>query len=242
MSRNPCEEFEITIEMRRHGAADAAALVRLDAHLLSCEACRSYERLAGGTDEALQRRTGEAESRMDWKGLRRKVSAGRENFVHAGFFAAALWSVVLGILWLVRFGALKTRIFDPLPQVLPVLVLLTTFGLGMPACWILWVLDRRRTLRKLASPEAVLSAYRRDIGKWLRVNTWVFRCVLLLVPVLVFQWLRWRGPLDGHAAFSLLCQICLVGLNLYLYLVQRPRLLREDAELSRFDTPPDGAA
>jgi hypothetical protein len=242
MNENPCDGFEIAIERRRHGAGDAGASRGLDAHLAGCERCRAYERLAGGSEEALRQRAGDAVTRMDWEGLRRKVTAGRENVVRAATFAAALWAALLAVLWLARSGALPSGFLDPLPRVLPALVVLTIFGVGVHAGWLAWAVARRRGLRRLASTQAVLFARRADIGRWLRTSTASFCLALVLMPAIVVQWSRRRAPFDAHAAFSLLCELLVIGLNLYLFFVHRPRVLREDAELARFDAGGDGVS
>lgn len=41
-----CDDFEMAIDLRLHGALEAAAAKRLDAHLATCAGCRRYERIA----------------------------------------------------------------------------------------------------------------------------------------------------------------------------------------------------
>lgn len=235
MSESNCEGFEIVIEMRHHAAADAAAFARLDAHLAGCTSCRAYERLAGRSDEALRRRTEAADGSMDWNGLLRRMSTARRNFLYSGVLAAALWSVIIGVLWLAHSGALKIRVLEPLPRILPVLIPFTLFGVAVHAGLILWALSRRSAFRGHASAPALLAAYRRDLGLSVRLGTWSVGAVLLLIPFIAYRWSRWRGPLDAEAVFSLLCQSSVIGLSIYFYVVRRPRLLREDSELSHFD-------
>ena len=235
MSESSCEGFEIVIEMRRHAAADAAAFARLDAHLAGCESCRSYERFVVGSDEALRRRTEAADGSMDWDGLLRRMSSARRNFLYSGVLAAALWSVIIGVLWLAHSGDLKIRILEPLPRTLPVLIPFTIFGVGVHAGLIVWALRRRSAFRAHASAPTLLAAYRRDLALSVRLGTWSFGAVVLLLPFIAYRWSRWRGPLDPEAVFSLLCQCSVIGLSIYFYFVRRPRLLREDSELARFD-------
>ena len=242
MIERPCDGYEIAIEMRRHGAADEEASRRLDAHLEGCDRCRAYERLASGSDEALRGRTGDVAARVDWDGLRRRVTAGSQNAQRAALLGSALWAVLLGGLWLDRAAVAKVPFLEPLPQVLPVLVALTLFGIVLNAGRVLQALDRQRELEEAGSTTLFLATYRRELGRALRLGRWACGLTLLLMPLAAWRWSRFHGPFDTHARVALLGQLGLLGLALLLFFVRRPRLQREDAELARFEAGAGGPA
>lgn len=70
MNENACQGFEIAIEMRRHGAADAEASRRLDAHLQGCASCRSFDRLGAETETRLRVDAEEVKGKVDLERLR----------------------------------------------------------------------------------------------------------------------------------------------------------------------------
>ncbi len=242
MSENPCDGFEVAIEMRRHGAADPEASRRLDAHLAACERCQAYQELAGGSDEALRRRAGDADHRMDWDALLRRITAGRRGAFRAALLGAALWSALLGGLWLARWGSRGVPFLDPLPRVLPVLVALTLFGVALNAARLLGAWERRRALDGIGSATDALGAYRRDLRRTLRLGSWACALTLALIPAAAWRWSRFEGPFDAHALVTLLGQSGLLAVTMIFLFVRRPRLLREDAELARFEAGSDRAA
>jgi hypothetical protein len=70
---NGCDRFEIAVEMRRHGALDAPAVAKLDAHLASCEACRRFDALSKSSEEAMQGAAAAIGRSMDWESARARV-------------------------------------------------------------------------------------------------------------------------------------------------------------------------
>jgi hypothetical protein len=242
MSEKPCDGFEVAIEMRRHGAADPEASRRLDAHLAGCGRCQAYEELAGGSDEALRRRTGDAGHRMDWDGLLGRISAGRRGAFRAAQLGAALWAALLACLWLARSGFLSVPFLDPLPRALPVLVTLTFFGVFLNGARVVASWERRRELDELGSASDVLGAHRRDLRRSLRLGRWASLLTLILIPAAAWRWSRFHGPFDAHALVTLLGQLGLLAVVALFFFVRRPRLQREDAELARFDVGSDRAA
>ena len=242
MNENPCDGFEIAIEMRRHGASDEDASTRLDGHLAGCEGCRAYEELARGSDDALRRRAGDADQHMDWEGLTRRMAAGRRFAQLAALAAAALWTVLLGALWLARSGAVRLPFLDPLPRVLPVLAALTIFGMAVNAGRVFRAIERRREFEEIGSPTVRLATYRRDLRRALRLSQWACLLTVFLIPAAAWRWTRFQGPFDAHALVTLLGQVGLLAVALLLFFVRRPRLQREDAELARFEVGSDRAA
>src|SRR5450755_136448 len=132
---NGCEGFEIAIEMRLHGAADADASARLDAHLATCAACREFERNTKHMEESMKSDTENLVRQVDWTRLRvrvRQIKIASWSLPVglvlslAGFFAAFL--VYLSF---ARRGGLTWRAFPAslgvilVAIVLPVVLLLS---------------------------------------------------------------------------------------------------------------------
>src|SRR5512136_843647 len=61
-----CEEFQVAIEMRLHGALGEAGRAPLEEHLARCERCRAYEAAARGTEAVMAEEASEAVARVDW--------------------------------------------------------------------------------------------------------------------------------------------------------------------------------
>src|SRR5687768_3614980 len=68
-----CEDFEILIEMRQHGALDDAGAARLEAHLVSCAPCGAFAEIAKSTEAAMQASAKGLTGGMDWERSRERV-------------------------------------------------------------------------------------------------------------------------------------------------------------------------
>jgi hypothetical protein len=68
-----CDGFEIAIEMRLHGAADAEATAGLDTHLATCAGCREFEASARRMEDTMKRETEQIAQDIDWTRLRLTV-------------------------------------------------------------------------------------------------------------------------------------------------------------------------
>src|SRR5512138_1511470 len=89
-----CEEHEIAIEKRRHGALAAADTAALDAHLASCAACRAFEATSRRTEDAMAAMASEALGEVDWARVERGVRSSMARLVTA---FAVMVSMVLGL-------------------------------------------------------------------------------------------------------------------------------------------------
>jgi hypothetical protein len=93
MTDSGCEGFEIAIEMRLHGAAQAETSNRLAAHLQGCATCRAFERLGAETETRLRADAEEANVKVDLERLRdrgRRVFRGHWTDYGAFFLLLSL--------------------------------------------------------------------------------------------------------------------------------------------------------
>jgi len=61
-----CQDFEIAIEMRLHGALERASEEPLRAHLAGCASCRAFETLATNTEATMTTAAAHELATMDW--------------------------------------------------------------------------------------------------------------------------------------------------------------------------------
>ena len=94
-----CQDFEIAVEKRLHGALGEPEQAPIEAHLARCKRCRSYQDAARGAEAGMRSEASAAAAGMDWerveRGIRGGVPASLRNWagaVLAGFWvAAAAW-------------------------------------------------------------------------------------------------------------------------------------------------------
>jgi predicted anti-sigma-YlaC factor YlaD len=101
-----CDEFQLGLEMNRHGAVPPIPVAELDEHLASCPACAAYRNATEGVD-AMTATHWQHEQPIDTAVIRERVQ-------HA---AKALqkrwWPIPMGIAILVLLGLATGRGFDP---------------------------------------------------------------------------------------------------------------------------------
>ena len=71
-----CEDFQVAIEMRLHGALGDAGRAPLEEHLATCERCRAYEAAARGAEAIMEAQARDAVSRVDWEKVERGIRGG----------------------------------------------------------------------------------------------------------------------------------------------------------------------
>jgi hypothetical protein len=72
-----CDEFEVDIERRRHGALDAAGAERLDRHLEDCPACRAYQQLVTSSEDVMSGSAMESLQSINWSLLESRLARAR---------------------------------------------------------------------------------------------------------------------------------------------------------------------
>ena len=215
-----CEEFEVGIEMRLHGALDVQHAGSLVTHLLTCASCRAFEDLAKGSETAMNHQSHIHQQTLDWDALSTRTqefigTQSRQRVITAAVVAIAATPAVMlsvnNVLW---------------------------SAIGMVLLWstviVVHRLLQRRKLDAIAKYQGdtgeLLYFYRRELEDRLRAT----RQGALLFPL-------WVGLLAIHLAhpyesqrewvgFALL-GVVVAGSSAYIWFVRRPPIARELAAL-----------
>jgi hypothetical protein len=215
-----CEDFEVKIEMRLHGALDAPQTDQLVAHLTTCASCRAFEVLAKGSENAMNQQTNLHLQTLDWDGLwkRSKIFFDRQSRQHV--ISSAVVVVALApMMMLMENDILRSGA-------------LLLFSWVAAIAWRSWSIRQR--LAAVAKYEGdtgeLLFFYRRELEDRMRST----RRVLLLLPVsavplavrLVHPFTttrQWVGFVGMY--------VVILGAIAYVWLVRRPRVARELQQL-----------
>jgi hypothetical protein len=98
------DEFELAIEMRKHGALAIAAADALEAHLTGCAACRGYAELADQSDARLASLATTAAAKINWTEHRAQIERLRRASDARDLAPLVLSLVALGLLATLGFG------------------------------------------------------------------------------------------------------------------------------------------
>ena len=231
MNENACDGFEIAIEMRRHGAADAEASRRLDAHLQGCASCRSFDRLGAETETRLRVDAEEVKGKVDLERLRargRRLLRGHWSDYGAFFL---LLSIALAARVALRVSGIEQGDVGLQPA-LAILAFILPF-----------VAMRRsqRELEEAWNSDVIFHFLRKHVDERLKGSVGL-AVVGIAVSILFFI-----DRVAGGGAFPAgLARAVFVGsfgaLGLFVLIVRVPRLLRERREIpvvpDPYDLPP----
>jgi hypothetical protein len=215
-----CDEFQIAIEMRLHGALGVADAARLDAHLSGCQGCRAFEVLARETEATMRDVVNGELDGVDWKVVDRMVAGWRRrNRLAAGALA------VLGIIAVAEIVSLPWR--ENPARGFPLVALATLLALAGVGLFRWWRARRLVAAGRSMEAIAMLRAELDKRGRMVRVLGVVLPLHAALCAYLAVESLAEPGKawLLGGAAGTVL-----VGWGL-LWFVKRPRLARERARL-----------
>lgn len=214
-----CDQFEIEIERRLHGALGEAEGARLATHLSTCARCRAFEATARATEAGMRGAADEAVRGIDWGLVDRAIAAWRLRSIAGVGAWLVLAAVTAGQAWRHRGepGMAATALLVPG-------LLLLGFGgfLAFDAV-------RRGRAARLAPGAALLEALRDELA-WRRR---VVRRVLAIFPLLTlfFAWQALTVDAPGRRpVLAAAAAVCVVTW-LAVWFVKRPRLAREQAAL-----------
>jgi hypothetical protein len=231
MNENACQGFEIAIEMRRHGAADAEASRRLDAHLQGCASCRSFDRLGAETETRLRVDAEEMKGKVDLERLRargRRLLRGHWSDYGAFF-------LLLSIALAARVALRVTGIEQGDVGLQPALAILA---------FVLPFVAMRRSQRELEeawSSDVIFHFLRKHVDERLKGS------IGLAVVGIAISIGLFIDRVSGGSAFPAgVARAVFVGsfgaLGLFVLIVRVPRLLRERREIpvvpDPYDFPP----
>ena len=215
-----CEDFEVKIEMRLHGALDAPETDHLATHLASCVSCRAFEALAKGSENAMNQQTNLHLQTLDWDGLWKRTKTffetqSRHRLISSAIVICALAPMtMLAVNDVLGTGAL-------------------VFGTWAAA--IAWtLLSSRYRLRAICKYEGdtgeLLFFYRRELEDRLRRTRTALGVFPLWMMLFAFRVLHPHGSTRELVGFIGMGVVSLAGAT-YVWLVRRPRIARELAEL-----------
>lgn len=219
-----CDDYQLELEMRRHGALEPDAAEALELHLQGCERCRRAEALARSTEAAMHETATAAVRGVDWKKIQRNVEKDQRLLK------------ALPVLMLASFaiqGPILAYVLAPDRWLRGGLLIA---GMGVGAALLTWLGMRGRVARTTAAQrqglDALLQHRREELEtriKEVRVGRWML--VAGTVPVMAIPVIK--GAATGaYGAFAAIAA-CALGAAAYYQFVGLPKLLRERDELRR---------
>ena len=213
-----CDDYEVEIEMRLHGALASSA--ELDAHLATCASCRAFEELAKRTEKTMSTIAIAETQTIDWKQMK---TALKSRVTHDALRRTGVIAAIAAA----ELVAMTT--FEPneqhLSTIMPSNVLLMA---GVVVIALVAALSRRWRMREYETTREDLSFFHRS---YLEGRLWrTTALALFAIPFGCSYWLvripRAHVPPLEWAGASLMALI-FIGLGLWAVTVIRPRLQRE---------------
>lgn len=220
MTDNGCEGFEIAIEMRRHGAANAETSRRLDAHLQGCASCRAFESLGAETETRLRVDAEEAQGKVDLERLRargRRVLRGHWTDYGVFFLLLALAFAVRVILKVTGLEQGNLGL-DP---VLAIVAFVSPF---------VAMRRSRRELNEAWSSDVLFHTLRKYVNERLTA-AFVLSVVGIALSISFFVDRQSGGGAFPAGVARAIFVGCFGALGLFVLIVRVPRLLRERQEI-----------
>jgi hypothetical protein len=217
-----CEEFQVDIERRLHGALGDAGRAPLDEHLAGCERCRAYEAAARGAEASMGAGAREAVAQVDWDRVERGIRGGVAASVRMLAAAVLVTAWMAGMVWLSTPAPLRAdRLLRTMPA-MGVMLVLVAFVSAYSA----------RRLTALADRGEMLQTWRHIVWAnltWARRMQWATAAIVLF---LLYKALYGRpgGTFDATVFYGGLA-IPMAAAWLYLRRVKLPRAEREARDL-----------
>ena len=220
-----CEDFEIAIEKRLHGALGEPERAPLEEHLAHCQRCRAYEAAARGAEAGMSQRARAAVAEVDWARVERGIRGGVHASLRmlAGAVLAGAWVALVA--WLSAPPELRSgRMLRVLPA-MGIVVVLVALVAGYSARRLVAMVDRGE----------MLDTYRQMVGanlQWARRMQWALAALLafFLYKAITGQ----AATYDPQVYYGGL-SLPLAGLWVYLRHVKVPRAQREARDLGLFE-------
>lgn len=215
-----CEETEVALERRLHGALHPEEEPALAAHLSGCPACRAYERTGRDAEVAMRAVAAEAVRGMDWERVRAGVRRGQRGY------------------WLEQWVAPVVAVLAFVPLAVrgsPPWVWLMVAGVTLPLCARMFsqARARLRVAHEAARTDlAALAWMREEADQRLRSRRLLLTLDAALPALVCGTLLFGQGPAAGWARAGLLLLVVALAVDSAWGLwVELPRLQRERAEL-----------
>jgi hypothetical protein len=211
----PCEEFELQIEMRLHGALHATRAAALDAHLSHCAACRAFETLSQETEKNMTAQTMADVGAVDWQAMREQIRAKLKGDSRRRFKMSLLvLAVEAPAIWMMTAGHAR-EVLVKFASAWAILVAVLAF-----ATWV-----RFRDMRRYEQNRSdLLFFYRWQLERGISA----LRLIWILLPIALLGLALPSGPHSLlHWVGVGLLALFFLSLVTYIRLVRVPQLQRE---------------
>lgn len=216
-----CEEFEVAVEMRLHGALDEAGRAQLEEHLAGCERCRAYEAAARTAEAAMAAEARDAAGAVDWSLVERGIRRAPPTPATMLGTAAACAAGVAGLVWLSTPAPMRAeRLLRTMPSTV-VLVVLVAFVTAYSGRRLTALVDRGEAL--VTWRHVVLANL-----VWARRMQWATAAI---VAFLLYRALRGRAAGFDPAVFYGGLAVPAAAAWVYLRRFKLPRAEREARDL-----------
>ena len=208
-----CENYEVEIGMREHGALDAVEAAALDAHLATCAGCRAFAAGSGSIETALKERVAEEAAKVDWARLQREVMAWRRNYL-LKLILAPLFLLQVPLAFLFATGHLPPRelLLAGPPSTVAIFVAYV------------WLVNRpfREVTAVVRGSDDLLRGYVRELRRR-RLRARIFATVHVALTVCSLG-IAVVDRDDGMVLYALLCVLVFGAWALYDLMLALPRL------------------
>lgn len=211
-----CEDFEVEIEMRLHGALDVQHVANLVAHLATCASCRGFEDLAKGSETAMNKQNHFHLQTLDWDALWTRT----KRFIETQSRQRVLASAVVAL-------AITPAVMLSVNNVL-------WSAVGMVVLWgavlCVHVLLQRRKLDAVTKYQGnageLLFFYRRELEGRLRATRTAIFLVSAWLALFAFHLAHPYESSREWMGFASL-GVVIAGASAYIWFVRRPPIARE---------------
>jgi uncharacterized membrane protein len=216
-----CEEFQVDIEMRLHGALGDAGRAPLEEHLATCAHCRAYEASARGAEAGMTAQAREAGAQVDWDRVERGIRGG--VFASLRMLAAAVGAAawLAGLVWLSTPPGLRAGRLERTIPAMVVVVVLVAFVAAYSG----------RRLMALVDRGEMLETWRHMVVanlQWARRMQWATAAI---VAFLLYKALTGTAATFDPAVYYGGLALPMAAAWLYLRRVKLPRAEREARDL-----------
>jgi Putative zinc-finger len=213
-----CDDFEVAIEQRLHGALESDPAVRLAQHLSSCDACRAFEAQSRELEQTMRTHAANAIRDVDWNVLARNLERWKKQML------AGAWKGLVAVIVAVPLLAL----------VFGQRYIATSLVAGLGVVVWGWL----RTRRSIAAarevehePGSLLALLRAQLDRLIRIEKQNALVLPFFTLVPIYGLLQAGELTPWRIAGAAMLVLLFVALALRSRFVLLPRLLRERAEL-----------
>ena len=212
---NNCNDFEVAIEMRLHGALARAEEEALAVHLATCANCRAFETIAKRTENVMSQQARAQLETLDWETLFSRMRTFIDRSVRTRLASGAIVLVA---------ATSMAMLIGRHPEQIAWEALIA----GAVIFGTVWVVSRVKlghAARHQQDVGELLFLYRSELEKRLRATRRV-AAMPVLIP-LFFLAIRERlvSPQAWAGFVGMVCMM--LGASAYVLLVRRPGIQRE---------------